>query len=940
MEDRALLLTDVVDSTRLAAELGDEAMARIWMAHDRVARELLRVHGGREIDKTDGMLLLFGRAEEAAAYARDYHRALASLQVPLRARAGLHVGAVLLRANHADDVARGAKPLEVEGLAKPLTARVMSVAGAGQTLATAAGCVALGAETARRSVGHWRLKGIPEPLELYLLDSVVDDASPLPEHDKAHRVARDGERWLPLAELPGNLPRPGPGFVGRAREVETISDRLAEVRCLTLVGIGGIGKTRLALQAATELRHRYSGGTWFVDLSALRVGALVATAVAEALDVGESVQMNPEEALVHRLREARALLVLDNCEHLAEACAALVRRLMSGTAALQVLATSRDPLGLSDEETLQVEPLPLPGLPAGPLEGRVREALRSPAVRLFADRAARRGKGFVLSEATAESVVEICSQLDGLPLAIELAAARLPLLGLEGIRARLHQRFKLLVSPAGALRARHRTLLEVIDWSFQLLGAAEQSLLLRLSVLAGGFDAALLRAVADPAPGGDDWALLDGLATLMERSLVTSDQADPPRYRMLETIRSYALERLAAGGAADAAWGRFEAWGDHLVRSTEPGLMSGGAEQGAALARLDAERDNLRVLLARGLATPHLHGPVASWCTGLYRYWLLRGRRREGLEWCERVLALAMAEPLAPDLRAGVRLAAGAMAYRLCEFDLARAHLEEALRLATPQGDDLLLSRILMNLGNLQADHHDPGGARARYELAGDAARRAGSAPLEAMALSNAGRLALSQGDLDTAVPLLDRAQQLCRETGNPLQEAFVLSYRAEIARLQQRYDEHESLVEAYAALARQAGDSDLQLQARLDLAEACIGRQRYGDALRSLGDLLSRPEMVDHPYLSHTAMGVALLAAAGLPDWHWVARLRGAERLIGETLGLTPFEGTDREHAECERQALEHLGDSRHAALLQEGAGLSLPELVRALGQWAASLP
>jgi len=282
-----LLLTDVVDSTQLSERLGDAAMAAVWSAHDRAARDLLPAWRGREIDKTDGMLLLFETAAGAVQYALAYHRALAALPVPLKARAGLHVGPVILRENSAADVARGAKPLEVDGLAKPTTARVMSLARGGQTLLTPEAQTSLGATPLpTQSHGHWVLKGLSAPIELFEVGEDAAAFAPPPDGEKVYRVVQVGGRWLPVRQIPNNLPEQLTSFIGRERELGELKALLGKARLLTLVGMGGMGKTRLSLQVAAELMAEFPDGAWFLDLSPIRDAALVASEAAQVLAVG------------------------------------------------------------------------------------------------------------------------------------------------------------------------------------------------------------------------------------------------------------------------------------------------------------------------------------------------------------------------------------------------------------------------------------------------------------------------------------------------------------------------------------------------------------------------------------------------------------------------------------------------------------------------------
>ena len=292
---RALLLTDVVDSTQLSQKIGDAAMAALWAAHDRVARDLLPAWRGREIDKTDGMLFMFEQAADAVAYALAYHRALAGLPTALTARAGLHVGPVILRENSAADIARGAKPLEVDGLAKPTAARVMSIARGRQTLLTPEARQALGASALKvESHGHWMIKGVADPLELFEVGEPGQRFMPPADGDKVYRVVRQADWWLPVKDIPSNLPFQGSSFIGRERELDEVKASLKTARLLTLIGMGGLGKTRLSLQVAAETIHEYPDGAWFIDLAPIRDPALVVSEAAQVLGVRDE----PDRPLV------------------------------------------------------------------------------------------------------------------------------------------------------------------------------------------------------------------------------------------------------------------------------------------------------------------------------------------------------------------------------------------------------------------------------------------------------------------------------------------------------------------------------------------------------------------------------------------------------------------------------------------------------------------
>ena len=493
----ALLLTDVVDSTRLAETLGDSAMAEIWAAHDRVARALLDPWRGREIDKTDGMLLLFDNAADAVAYAMEYHRALAALPTPLTARAGLHVGPVILRENAAEDIARGAKPLEVEGLAKPIAARVMALARGGQTLLSAAAREDLG-KTAHKLVshGHWQIKGVSDPIELFEVGEPDARFVQPSDGEKAHRVVWMGDWWLPVNEIPNNLPHQATSFIGRERELAEVKRLLGRSRLLTLLGMGGLGKTRLSLQVAAEQIHDFPDGVWFLDLAPISDPALIVGETAQVLGVREEPGRPLLQTAVRAPEDRRALLILDNCEHLIKASAQMASAILKAAPHVRLLASSREPLHAPGEQCYPVLPLPVPA------RGDGLEALsRSTAVRLFVDRAQLHKPGFALNEREAPAVAELVARLEGIPLALELAAARV-----RSLSRRRHQR-----PPQGPLQAAHRRLAACCrsgsrpcaPWSTGRTSCStpeEQIVLDRLGVFVGGFDLAAAEAVCGGEP--------------------------------------------------------------------------------------------------------------------------------------------------------------------------------------------------------------------------------------------------------------------------------------------------------------------------------------------------------------------------------------------------------------------------------------------------------
>ena len=420
-----------------------------------------------------------------------------------------------------------------------------------------------------------------------------------------------------------NLPQALTSFVGRERELAEIKRLLPTKRSLTLTGTGGIGKTRLALQAAAEVLDAYRDGVWFVDLAPLNDPVLVPSALAQVLGIKESVGKSLLDVLCEYARTREMLLVFDNCEHVLGACADLVDALVRAASRVCVVATSRESLRIASEETYPLGVLPLPAANAD-----ATAIARSDAVRLFVERARQHRPRFDLEGARARAVAEICVRLDGLPLALELAAARVAVLPVEEIVPLLHQRFRLLTRGSGGELPRQQTLRAMIDWSYDLLDDAEKQLFARLSVFAGGWTVAAAEVVgAEELVAKDDVVYL--LIALIDKSLVSADE-NGDRYRMLETVREYAREKLAASGDVAAMRERHRAFFLALVEDAEPKLI--GPDQAEWLQRLDVEHDNVRSALEWSQADAGSIGGLRL-CGALQRFWIARGhlRGRTGL---------------------------------------------------------------------------------------------------------------------------------------------------------------------------------------------------------------------------------------------------------------------------------------------------------------------
>ncbi|MDE2092747.1 MAG: hypothetical protein KGI87_02745, partial [Burkholderiales bacterium] len=759
-EVRALLLTDVVDSTRLSEKLGDAAMAEVWAAHDRVARSLLPTWRGREIDKTDGMLLLFEAAADAVQYALAYQRGLMALPVPLKARAGVHVGPVILRENGAADIARGAKPLEVDGLAKPTAARVMALAQGGQILLTPEARAALG-ETGLQTVshGHWVLKGLGQPVELFEVGEADAPFAPPPDGDKAYRVVRSGERWLPARQIPNNLPQQTTSFVGRERELDEIKARLSSARLLTLLGMGGLGKTRLSLQVAAEVMAEYPDGAWFLDLAPIRDPALVVSEAAQTLGVREEPDRPLLQTLCAHLKTRRVLLVFDNCEHLVKASADLAHAILRATADVRVLASSREALHVPGEQAYPILPLPVPQRGDG-----IEALARSTAVRLFVERAQSHKPAYALTEREAPAVAELVARLEGIPLAIELAAARVRTLSVADINARLKDRYKILTGGARVLQERQQTLRALVDWSYELLGAAEQTVLQRLGVFVGGFDLAAAEQVCGAEPLASD-DVLDLLGSLVEKSLVMLEERDDgTRYRMLETIRDYAREKLEQSGESAAAAARHCEHYFVMAKAANRGLQ--GPEQADWIWRIETELDNVRAAMALALAGGVEPFTAVKFAVAMQGFWTLRGYSTEGRNLVRATLAMPAIQ--ASDVARAWALYVGAvMAESQSDHREARQMLETCLELRRGLGNPVDIAATLSTLSPARLQAGDAAGASAGEREALEIFRQLGERYGEAIGVLHLGQIEMYLGNDAQARVHLEHCLEIARELKN-----------------------------------------------------------------------------------------------------------------------------------------------------------------------------
>jgi predicted ATPase/class 3 adenylate cyclase len=733
------LFTDIEGSTRMLQALGEE-WKTVLDDHNRLLRGAIRETGGVDLrTEGDSFFAVFKSASAAVTAAEAAQQALAAHPWPaegaIRVRMGMHTG-------------EGTKSgSEYVGLDVHRAARIAAAGHGGQVLVSDATRVlvehSLPEGFALRDLGVHRLKDLPRPEHLYQLTS-----GGLPAEFPHIRSL----------EPPTNLPVERTSFVGREREVARVIDLLRRPGLLTLTGPGGSGKTRLALQAARELLHEYPDGVFFVELAPITDPDLVASSISDAVGARAEGLRPVLPTLKDHVRDREMLLVLDNFEQVLEA-ASHVAELLGVAPQMRILATSREPLHVTGEQELAVPPMTLPD-PADPPDG-INE---SESVGLFTQRASAADPEFRITDANGAAVAELCRKVDGLPLAIELAASRIKLLSPQAILERLEHRLELLTGGPVDMPARQRTLREAIAWSYDLLDEPERTLFRRLSVFAGGWTLEAAESVANrEGELGQD--VLEVLGSLIDKSLVqrVPTSSDAMRFGMLETIRQYGAEQLDAAGEIEPMRERHATFFSEVAEAAAPHLR--GLEQKRWLDGLEIEHDNLRALLRSvidaGEAKIGLRVVGALW-----RFWHLYGHLAEGRRWTEQMLALAGASS-----RTGERVAAltalGGLTYWQVDVPDVRRAYEEALTIARELGDRWAVAEGVYNLSFAHVLEGDFPGAVALVEEARTMFEELGSRRGIADTTGVLAIVARLEGDLPRARVLAEESLRLSRGSGD-----------------------------------------------------------------------------------------------------------------------------------------------------------------------------
>lgn len=755
---------------------------------------------------------------------------------------------------------------------------------------------------------------------------------PAVDHDAFLKAARAEQRVQsldeqaddkqPLASHRDNLPVSLTRFVGRTAALAEVSALITRERLVTLVGPGGSGKTRLALEVGSVLRAAFPDGVWLVELAGLNDAALLANAVAAALGVREQADVQLIDVLIRELRTRRMLILLDNCEHVIDACARVTEMLLRGCPDLHILTTSRESLHVPGEIVWPVPPLELRDAQSPPPD----DLLGSEAVQLFLDRARAAAPAFQIGAEQAPLIAQICERLDGMPLAIELAAACVPVLSLGQLAARLDDRLHFFVGGNRTLVNRQQTLRAAIDWSYDLLAEGEKILFRRLAIFAGGWTLEAAEAICAGA-GIERSAIVMLTTRLVDQSIVVvrGDGAQR-RYSLLETIRQYASERLqAAGEVAQLSTQHFR-W--YLERAREAGAALQGERQDAYLRWLDSERDNLRSALVWGF----VHGEPNDglrMASALYWYWYLRNALSEGRAWFERALAQTDAEQ--PDrARASALTGTGIMAFYQGDLLTAHDYLSNALPIWRGLQSTYGLSLVLFGLGLIQINRGDACSAEEALEESKTLFQQQGLQWSYGMALLHLGDVALDQGAYATAQERYEESLAIQRAIGNTWGIAQLHNVLGDAARCTGDYAAAGEHYDRSLALFR-------SLKTSADLARVL---HSLGYVARAQGEIQQAHRYFEESLtlfrergaargMAECFVGLASLIdeTTSLSDARRAALLLGAAAAQLDTLGAALWPADRNERARSEALLVSLLGHDDLRMLLEHGRTLSLEQ-------------
>jgi predicted ATPase len=896
-------------------------MKKALARHDTLAASVIEQHKGQLVKSRgegDSLFAVFSDASAAVAAAFSLQRVFLAEswppETPIRVRMALHMGEAELREN------------DYYGPAVNRCARLRAIAYGGQILLSQATketvAHALPQGAALKDLGEHRLRDLAKPERVFQLVH--------PE------LPGDFPELKSLNAFPNNLPYQLTSFIGREGQMREIKDLLRASRLLTLLGAGGSGKTRLALQAAADLLEEYPDGVWVIELAPLSDPSLIVQRVASIFSMREeSTSMTDEreqpgllesrtlwEKLTDSLRSKRLLILMDNCEHMIEGCARFAESLLQACPYLRMVATSREALGIRGESVYRVPPLSLPD-PHQSLSAE--QAAQSEAIRLFTDRAIAAWPHFRLLDSNVAAIAHICRRLDGIPLAIELAASRVGVLPVEEIAVRLDDRFRLLTGGSRTALPRQQTLKALLDWSYDLLSEKEQMFLRRLSVFAGGWTLEAAEAICSDTniPRNE---ILDLLTHLVNKSLVFFEERNgQPRYRMLETVRQYSQDRLLESGESEIVRRRHRDCYVELAEWMEPELWS--SVQEIWLDQLEAEHDNLRVALAWSLADREAE-PAVRLAGALWWFWYVRGYWSEGRAWLRDALNKEAGASISA--RAKALKGAGVLAWRQGDYEQAKVQCETSLALFRELRDKKGIAYALNTLGLVARDQ---GHYKRAIELLEEGLalfRDMEDKHGIALSLYVLGRAAWRQKEYRRAGVLCQESLSLSRELGYKRGIAYSLDILGRVAWDQGNSHQAQKLCEDSLTLFRELGEKQgiAHSLRRLGLIARHRGDFQQATALSrdalslfwELGEKLGIAECLEERASVNAAQGL----------WKQAARFFGAAQALRQAIGA-PLPPDERPlYAREVALTRTHLGEETFSATWTEGWKTDLEQVVQ----------
>lgn len=918
------LFTDIEGSSRLW-EKNPEAMSVALARHDELLNRIISEYRGY-VFKTvgDAFCAAFDAPQAALEAALMIQRALRDETWgetgPLKVRIALHTGTAEERNG------------DYFGPTLNRIARILPIGYGGQTLLSQATeelvRLRLPAEASLRDLGECHLKDLVRPERIFQL--IVPDLPATFPYLKS------------LDNLPNNLPVQVTSFVGREREIGEVKRLLSGSHLLTLTGSGGAGKTRLSLQVAADLLEEFPDGVWFVELAPLTNPALVPQAAATVLNLPEEKGRPVLATLLSYLRDKKTLLILDNCEHLIEAAAELASNLIRNCPRIRLLASSREVMGIAGEVNFRVPSLSLP--PINREQLLPENFTQYEAVQLFVDRALTVQPSFEITESNAPAIAQVCRSLDGIPLAIELAAALVKVLKVEQIATRLDQRFQLLTGGSRTALPRQKTLRALIDWSYDLLSEQERLLLGRLAVFVSGWTLEAAEEVCQ-GDGIEDYEVLTILTRLVDKSLVVSEtldgQNEGARYRLLETIREYMLEKLTEATEKELPHRRHADYYVKLAEAAESQLS--GAEQTTWLNRLETEHDNLRAALDYLLKTgreqvesrendetkPHSKAKILKikqmaqqedfsdpaelalrLSSALVPFWYIHGH--EGRHWLRE--ALANSQPQATPGRANALNGAGALAWAQGDYEQARTFYRASLAAWRELGDKNGIASALINLGNVAYARTDYALSQTFYEESLALRRELNDKWGVAAALNNLAAVAKVQSDYSRAMALFEESLALKRELGDLGGVAQTLNNLGAIARDQGDYSHATALLEEGLSLFRQMGNKRGIALALDHLGGVAFEQGQFERALELHQETLALWRELSN------RQGIAAAMRMLAEDWRARGDYPQSRQLFNEALKIYRELGQKQEMVECLNSLAKvawHQGDYGQAEAL-----------------------